>query len=75
MQVTDILPTDRPLILDGGLATELEYAGYRLESRLWSAALLADAPHAIRDVHTAYLEAGAECIIAASYQASAARRK
>jgi homocysteine S-methyltransferase len=58
------------LILDGGLATELEYAGYRLEDSLWSARLLKEAPQAIAKVHSNYLEAGADCIISASYQAT-----
>ena len=59
-----------PLILDGGLATELEARGYDLKHRLWSAKLLMDAPGAIREAHLAYLRAGAGCIISASYQAS-----
>lgn len=58
------------MILDGGLATELEARGYDLNHPLWSAKLLIEAPDAIRDVHLAYLRAGAGCIISASYQAS-----
>ena len=58
------------LILDGGLATELEARGYNLSDSLWSARLLADAPQAIKEVHLDYLEAGADCIISASYQAT-----
>jgi homocysteine S-methyltransferase len=62
--------TQEFVVLDGGLATALEAAGHRLESSLWSARLLIDAPDAIRAVHLAYLEAGADCITTASYQAS-----
>lgn len=58
------------LILDGGLATELEKAGLDLDHPLWSARALKDAPEAITAVHRAYLEAGADCITTASYQAS-----
>lgn len=58
------------LILDGGLATELEARGYELNDRLWSARLLLEAPDVIRDVHKAYFEAGADCGISASYQAT-----
>jgi homocysteine S-methyltransferase len=58
------------LILDGGLATELEVRGYDLSTRLWSAHLLLTDPEAIRGVHLSYLESGADCIITASYQAS-----
>lgn len=58
------------LILDGGLATELENRGYDLNHPLWSARLLASHPEAIRDVHLAYLEAGANCIVSSGYQAT-----
>ncbi len=58
------------VILDGGLATELEAAGFDLDHPLWSARLLREAPQAIASVHRAYLEAGADCITTASYQAS-----
>lgn len=58
------------LILDGGLATELEARGYDLSDSLWSARLLRDDPQAIQQVHLDYLRAGADCIISASYQAT-----
>ncbi|HWM29979.1 MAG TPA: homocysteine S-methyltransferase [Woeseiaceae bacterium] len=59
-----------PIVLDGGLATQLETQGHDLGSALWSAALLRSNPQAIALAHRAFLEAGAECIISASYQAS-----
>lgn len=58
------------LIVDGGLATELEARGYDLSDELWSARLLLDDPEAIRQVHYDYLKAGADCIIGATYQAT-----
>jgi homocysteine S-methyltransferase len=58
------------LVLDGGLATELEKAGLDLDHPLWSARVLFEAPAAIAAVHRAYLRAGADCITTASYQAS-----
>ena len=58
------------LVVDGGLATELERAGFDLDHPLWSARVLNEAPQAIAAVHRAYLEAGADCITTASYQAS-----
>lgn len=57
-------------ILDGGLATELEAWGCNLGDALWSARLLRDDPHIIRRVHLAYYQAGADCAITASYQAT-----
>lgn len=64
------LATQGVLILDGGLATELEARGHDLSDELWSARLLADDPEAIRAVHRDYLEAGADGIVTASYQAT-----
>ncbi len=58
------------LVLDGGLATELEARGFDLDDPLWSARLLVEAPDAVRTLHRDYLDAGADCIISASYQAS-----
>ena len=57
-------------ILDGGLATELEARRHNLDDPLWSAKLLLEQPEAIRQVHSDYLWAGADCVISASYQAS-----
>jgi homocysteine S-methyltransferase len=62
--------TGRPVLLDGGLATELEARGHDLSGSLWSARLLADDPDAVRDVHAAYFDAGARIAVSASYQAS-----
>jgi homocysteine S-methyltransferase len=58
------------LILDGGLATELERKGYDLDHPLWSARLMLTEPEVIRAVHLDYLEAGADCITTAGYQLS-----
>lgn len=58
------------MLLDGGLATELEARGHDLSDPLWSARLLADAPQAIAAVHAAYFQAGATIATTASYQAS-----
>ena len=59
------------LVLDGGLATELEQRGHELgNDLLWSARLLRDDPDALRAVHQTYLDAGADIITTASYQAT-----
>ncbi|GER24857.1 homocysteine S-methyltransferase family protein, partial [Striga asiatica] len=57
-------------VIDGGLATELERHGADLHDPLWSAKCLLSSPHLIRAVHLDYLEAGADIIITASYQAT-----
>lgn len=59
------------IVLDGGLATELEARGNDLAGVLWSARLLRDDPQAIEDAHLAFFRAGADVAITASYQASA----
>jgi homocysteine S-methyltransferase len=59
-----------PLLLDGGLSNELERQGCDLNQELWSAKLLESNPEAIVLAHLAYLEAGAQCIITSSYQAT-----
>ena len=58
------------VVLDGGLATELERCGAVLDSALWSATVLLDDPEALAAVHHSFLEAGADCIATATYQAS-----
>jgi len=74
------LTTDNPLlpflshqsfvVLDGGLATELERRGADIDDALWSARLLIDAPQTIRQLHFDYFAAGADVAISASFQAS-----
>jgi homocysteine S-methyltransferase len=67
---THRLGSGEPLVLDGGLSTELERRGADLRDALWSARVLVDDPDLIRAAHLAYFEAGAEVAITASYQAS-----
>ena len=65
----DVL-TSEVVLLDGGLATEMERRGHDLSSDLWSARLLAENPGEVRAVHAAYFAAGARVATTASYQAS-----
>lgn len=58
------------ILLDGGLATELEGRGHDLNDPLWSAKVLLEDPGAILAAHMAYLEAGADCVTTATYQAT-----
>jgi homocysteine S-methyltransferase len=64
------LARTRPLLIDGGLATQLEAQGSDIRNPLWSASLLVDQPRAIVSAGRAFLDSGAECIATASYQAS-----
>ena len=65
-----LLAAGRVVVIDGGLASELEEAGHELGDELWSARLLADEPEAIVDAHLAYFRAGARVAITGSYQAT-----
>ncbi len=65
-----LLERNQPLLLDGGLATQLEAQGCDIGNELWSASVLQTNPEAIVAAHHAYLAAGAECLATASYQAS-----
>jgi homocysteine S-methyltransferase len=58
------------VVVDGGLATELEARGFDLSDRLWSARLLLTDPDAIETVHLDYFRAGARVATTASYQAT-----
>ncbi len=57
-------------VLDGAMATELERKGFNLAGPLWSAHVLESSPETIAAVHREYLEAGADCLLTASYQVS-----
>ena len=59
-----------PVVLDGGLATQLEAQGHKLDSALWSARLLHEDPDAIVQAHLAYFAAGAQVATTASYLVS-----
>jgi homocysteine S-methyltransferase len=68
--ILPILEQQKIILLDGGLATELEARGAQLNDDLWSAKILQSNPELIADVHLAYLETGADIITTASYQAT-----
>ncbi len=59
-----------PVLLDGGLATELEAAGHDLSGTLWSGRLLLDQPEAVTAAHARFFAAGAQVATTASYQLS-----
>ncbi|HXV62868.1 MAG TPA: homocysteine S-methyltransferase [Vicinamibacteria bacterium] len=68
--LAQFLDAQRFVILDGGLATELERRGADLHDPLWSAKLLLDAPEMLEELHYDYFAAGADVGTSASYQAS-----
>jgi homocysteine S-methyltransferase len=58
------------VVLDGALATELERHGADLDDPLWSARCLIESPELISRVHMDYMQAGADVLTSATYQAS-----
>ncbi|EAP99933.1 homocysteine methyltransferase [Janibacter sp. HTCC2649] len=66
----DALLHTGPVVLDGGFSTALEARGHDLSGRLWSARLLRQAPSEVVAAHRTFVDAGAEIVISASYQAS-----
>lgn len=59
-----------PILIDGGTGTELERAGAGMHQKAWSARASLTDPQVVRDVHAAFLDAGAEMIIANTYSAN-----
>lgn len=70
--IATILEKQPILVLDGAFATELERAGFGIHDPLWSAVALYRRPDLVRAVHRSYLDAGADVVTTASYQATAA---
>ena len=66
----DALSRQSPVLMDGGLATQLEAQGCDINDALWSAGLLLDDPGQVVAAHRAFVDAGAEIISTVTYQAS-----
>lgn len=69
-RLKDLLAEESCLILDGALGTELESRDYDVSGHLWSAKYLLDNPQVLKEIHEDYLQAGADILTTASYQAS-----
>ena len=66
-----VLTGRRFVVLDGGLASEIERRGGAIDGDpLWSARLLLDNPKLLENIHLAYALAGADILTTATYQAS-----
>ena len=57
-------------VIDGGLSTVLEEMGEHPSGPLWTAAALVDRPEVLVEAHRRFVDAGADIVISASYQAS-----
>ena len=67
-RLSQLLAKRKVLILDGAMGTELERRGHDIRHPLWSGKILRDNPDEVKQVHQAYLSAGADIILTASYQ-------
>jgi homocysteine S-methyltransferase len=69
VHLRQLLADGRRVQLDGGLSTALEELGADLDDPLWTARILRDEPELVLAAHRAFVDAGAEVVISASYQA------
>ena len=68
--IENILAQNKIMIIDGSMSTALEKLGANLNSKLWTAKCLEEAPDLVKQVHLDYFRAGADCGITCSYQAT-----
>jgi homocysteine S-methyltransferase len=57
-------------VIDGGTGTEIQRRGVPMDDRTWCAEANLVAPDVVRDVHRAYVEAGAQLLIANTFASS-----
>ena len=67
-QLTARLTRGEIVLLDGALGTELERRGVPTRLPLWSAQALVQAPDRVREIHEAYVRAGAEILTACTFR-------
>jgi S-methylmethionine-dependent homocysteine/selenocysteine methylase len=58
------------VVIDGGTGTEIQRRGGAMDDATWCAEVNLDRPDLVRDVHRAYLQAGAELVIANTFATS-----
>lgn len=66
----ELLEQKEYIILHGALGTELEFRGYDISGKLWSAKYLLENPQYIKDIHKDYIRAGADLVTTSTYQAT-----
>ncbi len=62
------LAQKKPLILSGAMGTELERRGVEIGLPYWSANALMFQPEVVRQIHTDYIEAGADIIVTNTFR-------
>src|SRR4051812_24345674 len=56
-----------PIVIDGGMGTELEARGVPMDHEAWCGLANLDAPDVVRAIHADYIAAGADVIIANTF--------
>ncbi|MEQ8666798.1 MAG: homocysteine S-methyltransferase family protein [Rhodospirillales bacterium] len=59
-----------PIVIDGGMGTELEKRGVRMDSKAWSGVAVLEQPAVVRQVHEDFIAAGAEVIITNTFSSA-----
>ena len=70
MKLDTLINSTSPIILDGGIGTELERLGAPMDHEAWCAVALETHPQLVRDVHRSYIDAGADIITVNTYAAT-----
>ena len=70
MKLDTLVNSTNPIILDGGIGTELERLGAPMDHEAWCAVALETHPQLVRDVHRSYIDAGADIITVNTYAAT-----
>jgi S-methylmethionine-dependent homocysteine/selenocysteine methylase len=52
-----------PILIDGGMGTELEKSGVPMDRKIWSGRAVLSHPDIVRSIHEGFIKAGAEAII------------
>lgn len=63
---------DGPVVVDGGLSTQLTRRGHDVSGSLWTGRVLLEDPSEVTRAHEDFVDAGADVVISASYQVSRA---
>ncbi len=59
-----------PLIIDGGMGTQLQHSGVPMDGNVWSGRAVLSHPDAVVQAHEAFIRTGAEVIIANTFAAA-----
>jgi homocysteine S-methyltransferase len=63
----DALATDGVVVVDGGMGSELEARGARMDHEAWCGLANLEVPDLVREIHEDYIRAGADVVIANTF--------